>query len=121
MAAHGLKAGVHREVAKGRAAEELIGQARSLKPQLAALKRSAQRYHRLLSPEVSAAEIEVLSTPEADLLGSLEILVNSEIEPVLRKLDEVEALLVPAPRSARKVRPRHTKKAKPRRRTGTRG
>jgi hypothetical protein len=120
MAAHGLKAGVRREVAKGRAAEELIGQARSLKPQLAALKRSAQRYHRLLSPEVSAAEIEVLSTPEANLLGVLEILVNSEIEPVVRKLDEVEALMVPSPRSARKVR-RRKQKAKPRRRTGTRG
>jgi hypothetical protein len=79
------------ETAKRRAGEELLGVTRRLKPELAALKRSARRYHKLLDPEVSDGEVEVLATPEADLLGSLECLVNSDLEPVVRKLGEVEA------------------------------
>ena len=76
---------------KRRAGEELLGVALRLKPELAALKRSARRYHQLLDPEVSDREIEVLATPEADLLGSLECLVNSDLDPVVSKLSEVEA------------------------------
>lgn len=79
------------ETAKERAGEELLGVARRLKPELVALRRSARRYHQLLDPEVSDREIEVLATPEADLLGSLECLVNSDLEPVVKKLYEVEA------------------------------
>ena len=79
------------ETAKRRAGEELLGAARRVKPELVALGRSARKYHRLLDPEVSAGEIERLTTPEADLLGSLECLVNSDLEPVVKKLSEVEA------------------------------
>lgn len=91
------QSGVSRKAAKRRAAEELLRHARKLKPQLAALRRSAQGYHRFLALEVSSAEIELLATPEADLLGSLECLCNSDLEPVEKKLAEVEAHLAPTP------------------------
>jgi hypothetical protein len=79
------------DTAKRRAGDELLGVARRLKPELRALTRSARRYHRLLDPEVSDDEVELLASPEADLLGSLECLLNSDLAPVVRKLAEVEA------------------------------
>jgi len=102
----------NRESAKRLAAQELLRQARSFRPHLAALDRSARDYHKLLEAEVSLAEIEAMATPAAELLGSLECLLNSDLEPVSQKLDELEELLVEPPRrSGRGVRPRRKKTA----------
>ena len=105
--------------AKKQAAEELLECAQSLMPELAALDRSARRFHKFLSREVSAAEIAVLATPAADLLGSLEILYNSEIKPIVNRLGEVEVFLTPRPSRAA-VKPRRKQKASPGRKAGQR-
>ena len=101
----GGQAGTRRESAKRLAAEELLRRARSLRPQLAALDRSARGYHKLLETEVSSAEIEAMATPEAELLGSLECLLNSDLEPVSQKLAELEELLGEPPRRKEPARP----------------
>ena len=91
------------ETVKRRAGEELLGVARRLKPQLSAFERSARKFHKLLEPEVSDADVETMATPEADVLASLECLVNSDLEPVLTKIAEVEAYFrVRRPRRGRR-------------------
>lgn len=69
--------------------EELLENARKLKKEVRAFSREARAFLRT-QPEVPEDELE---DPESDLLGAMECLLMDDLEPALRKLDELEELL----------------------------
>jgi hypothetical protein len=87
------EAGEPRMDAKRRAAEDLARRAHRLKSELAGFKRTARKLHAALEPEVSDAEVEVMKSPQANLLGTLECLVSEDVGPLTMRLDELDALL----------------------------
>ena len=115
-----IPSGTRRDAAKRLAGEKLLECAQNLTPELAALNRAARRYYKLLSRDVSAAEIAVLAIPATALLESLGVLFNCEDKPV-KNLNEVKAFLtMPVPLSAPPVKRTRKQKARPVRRVGTR-
>jgi hypothetical protein len=70
-------------------AEELLRHARTLKKEMQAFVREARDYLRL-QPESPEDELE---DPETDLLGTMECLLTDDLEPALKKLDELDGLL----------------------------
>jgi hypothetical protein len=72
-----------------KSAEDLLNRARSLKKELRAFGREARAFLRT-RPEKPEDELEDLET---DMLGGLECLLADDLEPALRKLQELDALL----------------------------
>lgn len=70
-------------------AEELLQKARKLKKEVRAFGREAREFLRT-RPEVDEDELEKLET---DMLGTVECLLADDLEPALKKLDELEGLL----------------------------
>ncbi len=64
-----------------------------MKSQMAELIKSGRELHRALAPTVSDDEIEVMRTPAANLLGTLECLIVEDLKSVVQKLEELDALL----------------------------
>jgi hypothetical protein len=73
--------------------EKLQRQARQLKQQMAVFKRSAQDIQGVLDQIVPEYEVEGLATARADLLGTLECLLNEDLRDADRHLGEIEELL----------------------------
>ncbi len=71
-------------------AEELRERARRLKQEMSDFGREARDFLRRQQPEVPEDEME---DPETDLLGTMECLLTDDLEPALRKLDELDGLL----------------------------
>lgn len=74
-------------------AADLLRQTRQLKAQLSIFGRTARKVHRRLDPAVPDEEVEVMRTPAANLLGTLECLIADDFKPVFKKLDELGDLL----------------------------
>jgi hypothetical protein len=70
-------------------AEELLQKARKLKKEVRAFGRDARGFLRT-RPETPEEEREDL---ESDVLGTVECLLSDDLEPALKKLEELEALL----------------------------
>ena len=70
-------------------AEELRERARRLKQEMSDFGREARDFLRQ-QPEAPEDEME---DPETDLLGTMECLLTDDLEPALRKLDELDGLL----------------------------
>lgn len=70
-------------------AEELLQKARKLKKEVRAFGREARDFLRT-RPEIAEDELEKLET---DLLGTVECLLADDLEPALKKLDELEGLI----------------------------
>ena len=64
-----IPSGTRGDATKRLAGEKLLECAQNLTPELAALNRAARRYNKLLSRDVSAAEIAVLAIPATALTG----------------------------------------------------
>ena len=76
-----------------RKAEDLLRQSWQLKETLTSFERSAQAMMPALRKVVPPAEDEVMASPRANVLGTLEVLLNSDFPGVLRQLDEMEGYL----------------------------
>jgi len=70
-------------------AEELLRKARKLKKELRAFGRDARDFVRT-RPEKPEDELEVL---EGDVLGTVECLLTDDLQPALKKLEELDGLL----------------------------
>jgi len=84
---------VRRRRLKKRGLENLLRQTRQLREQLAVYKRTAQDIQGSLDQILPDSEVELMVTPRADLLGTLECLLNDDLEAAVRHLGEVEELL----------------------------
>src|SRR6185295_10001025 len=77
-----------------RALRDLLRQTQQLQKQMAAFKASAGGVHGSLDPLVPDDEVEIMESARADLLGTLECLINEDLEDAVRHLCELEKLLV---------------------------
>jgi hypothetical protein len=72
-----------------------------LKERLASFEGNAREILDWLDPRISDAEIEAMSSPTANLLGTLECLLVDDLRPALRKLLELDSILrMPNPLAA---------------------
>ena len=69
--------------------EDLLRQTRKLKKEVRAFGREAREFLRK-HPEVPEDEVEKLET---DVVGTVECLLSDDLEPALKKLDALDALL----------------------------
>jgi hypothetical protein len=76
-----------------RALRDLLRQTQQLQKQVAAFKASAGGVHGSLDPLVPDDEVEIMESARADLLGTLECLLNEDLEDAVRHLGELEELL----------------------------
>ncbi|HEV8583138.1 MAG TPA: hypothetical protein VGX68_29070 [Thermoanaerobaculia bacterium] len=74
-------------------AETLLLRTGRLKRELAAFQRSARAVMEPLNESVSEAEIAEMATPQANILGTLENLLNQDLGDVRRQLDELAGCL----------------------------
>jgi len=72
---------------------DLVRQARRLDSSVNAFDHAARNLHAQLSPQVSAAEIELLRSPASNLVCCLESLFGSQLPGVRKELAESTALL----------------------------
>jgi hypothetical protein len=70
-------------------AEDLLKRARKLRKELRAFGRDARKFVRT-RPDKPEDELEIL---EGDMLGTVECLLMDDLEPALRKLEELDGLL----------------------------
>jgi len=69
--------------------EDLLRETRQLKRRLEIFQRSAREIMPPLRKRVSSAENEVMVSPRANVLGTLEHLLNQDVPDVLRQLEEL--------------------------------
>ncbi|HEV8578731.1 MAG TPA: hypothetical protein VGX68_06565 [Thermoanaerobaculia bacterium] len=73
--------------------EDLLREALQLKRRLGAFERSAREIMPPLRRRVSSAENEVMASPRANVLGTLEHLLDQDVPDVLRQLEELTTYL----------------------------